>query len=95
MSTTFSVECKPGSDRWEAVCAWLTANGFDPNDVPIDATVVINGDQVTVTVIQSDDSGNARYDPVWQEVQVMAATRPLTVPPSDLVLSGRSDPEES
>jgi hypothetical protein len=50
MMVQFTAGRNPGSERHQAVCAWLIENGFDINVVPLDALVTISGDQLTVDV---------------------------------------------
>lgn len=60
--------------RHKAVCAWLEANGLDRSRVPIDATAVIDGDELTVDVFEEDRR------------IVTTQTVPLLEQPSPLVL---------
>lgn len=76
MDVQFKAGRAVGSVRHEAVKAWLTAQGFDVNEVPLDATITIDGEQVTADVYKRDSKG-------WV---LVAKTRALVSEPSDLVM---------
>lgn len=70
----------PANGRREAVCAWLTANGIDPKNVPTDADIVIqdgpDGRILRCEVFDLNDDGERQVDERGQ----MAARTFVTVP---------------
>lgn len=65
--------------RFEAVKAWLTEQGFDVNEVPLDALIAVEAGRVTVAVFARDEDGRLLNRQTTQ-------TRDLVSDPSDLVM---------
>lgn len=67
------------ADRFEAVKEWLTAQGFDINEIPLNSLVVIEDGKVTVEVYARNAAGRLKNIRNTH-------TRALVSEPSDLVL---------
>src|SRR2546426_633844 len=72
-----------GSPRHEAVCAWLTENGFDINVVPIDALATISGDRLTVDVFDGSAKRHLTQRTVTLVSEPSALVRAEPDTPSD------------
>jgi hypothetical protein len=57
MVVEFNTQCEHGSERHAAICEWLVEHGFDINVVPIDASVAVDGAEVTVEIYATEDDG--------------------------------------
>lgn len=53
-------------DRRIAVATWLQCNGIDPADVPIDSTIVVNDNTITLDVFTRAENGAKTFDPVTE-----------------------------
>ncbi|MFE9845808.1 hypothetical protein [Streptomyces goshikiensis] len=49
-------------DRRAAIAVWLRCNGIDPADVPIDSTIVVNENTITLDVFAQADNGAKVFD---------------------------------
>lgn len=77
---------QPGDAKWEPMRQWLTANGYDINNVPTDARIEIRVDSVGVEVFARSADGKLVLDPSTQEVPRAVEWRPLLQrPPLALV----------
>lgn len=47
-----------GDGDHEQVCEWLRANGIDPDDVPADAQIDVQGERLTVDVVVRNAEGH-------------------------------------
>jgi len=79
-------------DRREALCAWLQANGINPNDVPIRGDLYLEpspaGDPYTGRYIHyeafhRDSDGHRHVDERGTKVAVERRSTPLLVDPPD------------
>ena len=73
-------------DRREAVCAWLTANGINPADAPIDGDLYLtpgpDGDlHIHYEAFHRDSTGHRHLDERGQEPAVEQRSTPLRVDP--------------
>lgn len=65
-----------------AICDWLTANGVDPAQVPVEAKASVTDGKLTIPLIR-DEHGRVQVDPddalklVYRTVTV-----PVVVPPT-------------
>ncbi|MFJ8727695.1 hypothetical protein [Streptomyces sp. NPDC093269] len=75
----------PAEGRREAVCAWLTANGIDPKNVPQDADITISegagGRVISCEVFDLDPDGLRQIDERGNRAAVTVVTVPLKVEP--------------
>ncbi|WP_202237015.1 hypothetical protein [Actinacidiphila reveromycinica] len=74
-------------DRRQEVCDWLTANGINPNDVPVDADVEIqgDGDQRTLRceVYVTNEFGDKVRDETGNDIARNHIGVPLAVEPPE------------
>lgn len=49
-------------ERRLALCGFVRAHGFSPDDVPMADGIEVYGDKVTITVIERDENGNMIAD---------------------------------
>lgn len=77
----------PSSERREALCAWLTANGINPTDVPADADMTISegtaGRFLCCEVFDLTPDGHRQVDERGTGVAVTVVAMPLKVDPPD------------
>lgn len=78
----------PNIDRREALCAWLTANGINPNNVPTDADLTITTADDGTRVIayeefDRDADGNRQIDERGTGVARRKCSTLLVVEPPD------------
>ncbi|MDX2702179.1 hypothetical protein PV350_04870 [Streptomyces sp. PA03-6a] len=78
---------KHWSERREQLCAWFTANGVDPHDIPIngDCTIVEENDQRTIRYeahVRTPD-GKLTLNERGTDVATEVRTAPLIVEPPD------------
>jgi hypothetical protein len=77
----------PDSPRREALCAWLTANGINPNDVPQDADMTISegtaGRFLCCEVFERTADGHFHLDERGEKAAVTVVAVPLKVEPPD------------
>lgn len=78
----------PADSRREAVCAWLTANGINPNHVPNDADMAIRtiDDESRVIAYEAfvvSEDGHPQADQSGTGVARVARTVPLLVDPPE------------
>lgn len=75
------------NDRREAACAWLTANGINPNDVPIDADLSIDtgptGRFIRCEVFDRAPDGSFRADLHGEGPARLVINVPLKTAPPD------------
>lgn len=75
----------PNSERREAVCQWLAANGIDPKTVPIDADMTISegtaGRFLSCEVFDLTPDGHRQVDEHGDKAAVTAVSVPLKVEP--------------
>ncbi|MFD7995460.1 hypothetical protein [Streptomyces mexicanus] len=73
--------------RREAVCAWLTANGIDPRDVPQDADITIDqgatGRFLRCEVFDRGPDGHIKVDERGKKPAILVINVPLKVEPPD------------
>lgn len=79
MSTTRD-PCREAEFR-EQICAWLRANGLDPGDIPIGASVIVSDHWITTMVWQRDAQGDRKMNPTTGEPVLGGVTVPMLVPP--------------
>lgn len=76
---------RPTEEQRAALCAWLTANGIDPNSVPIGSRLSIgvsDGAKVIYYDQYLTEDGHKQIDPADNDRAWMrAATAPCTVDP--------------
>lgn len=74
-------------DRREAMCAWLTANGINPNDVPQDAEMTISegtaGRFLNCDVFERTPDGHIQVDERGEKAAVTVIHVPLKVEPPE------------
>ncbi|MFG2359423.1 hypothetical protein [Streptomyces sp. NPDC048521] len=77
----------PEDDRRQALCAWLTANGIDPNAVPLDADMTIDegsaGRFLRCEVFDLDQDGRKHLDERGENVARRTVAVPLKVEPPE------------
>jgi hypothetical protein len=77
----------PASDRREAVCAWLTANGINPRNVPADADMTVedgpDGRVLRCEVFDLTQDGHVQTDERGEKAAILVATVPLKVEPPE------------
>jgi hypothetical protein len=78
----------PYGERREALCAWLTANGINPNHVPRDADLTIRTlpDRTRVLAYEAFDltpDGHRQVDERGDKAAIKRVTTPLLVEPPD------------
>ncbi|MFD8516505.1 hypothetical protein ACFV27_36870 [Streptomyces antimycoticus] len=78
----------PNEGRREALCQWLTANGINPNDVPIDADLTITTETDGTRLIRyeafvTDSDGRKLIDERGQGAAIEKRTARLDVEPPD------------
>lgn len=78
----------PNEGRREALCQWLTANGINPSDVPIDADLTITTEPDGTRLIRYeafvlDADGHRIVDERGQDVAIETRTTRLNVEPPD------------
>lgn len=71
-------------DLREHILAWLRANGIDPNIVPAEPYMTLDGDRMTTDVYQLDDSGHKMIAPGKDKLARTVATFTVTPPPADV-----------
>ncbi|WP_055693245.1 hypothetical protein [Streptomyces prasinopilosus] len=75
----------PDGDRRKAVCAWLTANGINPSDVPQDADMTIDdgptGRVLRCEVFDRHPDGYIQVDERGEKAAIRVVSVPLTVEP--------------
>jgi hypothetical protein len=75
----------PNSERREAVCAWLTANGINPKHVPADADMIISegtgGRFLCCEVFDLTTDGHRQVDEHGTGVAVTVIAMPMKVEP--------------
>jgi hypothetical protein len=64
-----------------AVLAWLRANDIEPNNIPPDPTMTLDGDQLTTDVYMLGEKGQKLIAPGQDALQRTVATFTITVPP--------------
>ena len=73
--------------RREAICAWLTANGINPNSVPQDSDLTItiqnNVRVIAYEMFHLDPDGHRQLDERGQNVAVTRHTAPLLIEPPE------------
>lgn len=73
--------------RRTALCAWLTANGINPNDVPTDAEMTINkgptGRFLRCEVFDRGPDGRIQLDERRERTALMVVNVPLQVEPPE------------
>lgn len=68
------------------ICAWVKANGIDPNDVPLYAWVRIEGgDQIACPVWRRNAEGKPYLDEETGELARGLIVRPLVAEPGETV----------
>lgn len=74
-------------NRREAVCAWLTANGINPRDVPQDADITIDqaatGRFLRCEVFDRGPDGHIKVDERGKKPAILVINVPLQVEPPD------------
>lgn len=84
----------PDEERRVALCEWLTANGIDPNTVPLHSSFSVLEDTGVKTIRYQEcvltADGRKQVDPEDNEsVWIRDATAPCTVePPAWLKIAG-------
>lgn len=78
---------QPTPNRREALCAWLTANGIRPNDVPQDADMTISegtaGRFLCCEVFDRSPDGHIQVDERGNKAAIKVVAVPLAVEPPD------------
>jgi hypothetical protein len=74
--------------RREALCAWLTANGIDPNTVPIEADLYLAPDpdgrlHIHYEAFHLDSNGRKHVDERGKNAAIERRSTPLAVDPPD------------
>lgn len=69
--------------RRAAVCTWLACNGIDPNDVPIDSTIVVNEHTITLDVYARNEAGAITVDPQAEGPVIARRTFPCVSRPPE------------
>jgi hypothetical protein len=65
--------------RWR-LAAFLSANGIDPNRVPLCEPVTVTDTDIRVNEVERQPDGGLVYDPVADVLVTHAAKYPLIVP---------------
>ncbi len=68
-----------------AICQWLTANGFVPKRVPIEAVPVVSDRWIWGEVHVYDSAGRLVFDKASGEVPSIVQRRPLRLEPPDVL----------